>query len=385
MKKIIFLHRYLINKGGAERVVVDDNNLFIELGYKSKILCLYRCKKVWSEENIDSVLNFKPNNKISKLYGNLIIILKILFSRPDYLITSTSPILGLFGKLIGSKIIYLDHHPITMSPFGSLRSYKKIKQKIIHYYPEALKFNLHKIGKENDNFLTEFKLFFSYSAYKFYDRIIVLSSYSKKEKKLLLNQRAKVSIPYLDKKFINFNALQKGSPKKKYILSVSRLHENKNIMFIIKGFKASKLKDHGFKLIIVGDGPLKPKLDKYVKKTDNIEIKGKITDELLFKLYRESFLFISLQYADFNLTAVEALLANCQIIVPDILYLGQNDYIDKANITYIKNVKSTFEISKKLRMVSDFYYSKKTYLNKKTDLLYHYLIDKKRRVEEILY
>ena len=142
-------------------------------------------QKNFSLENIDSVLNFNPRNKISKLYGNIIIIFKILISNPDYLITSSSPILGLFAKLVGAKIIYLDHHPITMSPLGSLRSYKKIKEKIKKYYPEADNFNLHKIGNNQDNFLTQIKLFFSYTTYKFYDRVIVLSSYSKKKKFLL--------------------------------------------------------------------------------------------------------------------------------------------------------------------------------------------------------
>ena len=385
MKKVILLHRYLINKGGAERVVIDDNNILLELGYKSKILCLYRSKKNFSLNNIDSVLNFNPRNKISKLYGNIIIILKILISNPDYLITSSSPILGLFAKIVGAKIIYLDHHPITMSPLGSLRSYKKIKEKINQHYPEADNFNLHKIGNNQDNFLTQIKLFFSYSTYKFYDRIIVLSSYSKKEKNFLLKKSAKISMPFLDKKFIKLNILKKGIQKKKYILSVSRLHENKNIMSIVNGFKKSKLKEHGFKLIIVGDGPLKPKLNKLIKKSDNIEIAGKITDDLLFKLYEESFLFISLQYADFNLTAVEALLANCQIIVPNILYLGENYYINKENITYINNVNATNEIAKKLIKISNLFSHEKIYCNKKLELLYQYLINKERRVKELLY
>ena len=83
MKKVILLHRYLINKGGAERVVIDDNNILLELGYKSKILCLYRCKKNFSLENIDSVLNFNPRNKISKLYGN-INIFEIKFVKSNY-------------------------------------------------------------------------------------------------------------------------------------------------------------------------------------------------------------------------------------------------------------------------------------------------------------
>ena len=385
MKKVILLHRYLINKGGAERVVIDDNNILLELGYKSKILCLYRCKKNFSLKNIDSVLNFNPRNKISKLYGNILIIFKILISNPDYLITSSSPILGLFAKLVGAKIIYLDHHPITMSPLGSLRSYKKIKEKINQYYPEADNFNLHKIGNNQDNFLTQIKLFFSCSAYKFYDRIIVLSSYSKKEKNFLLKKSAEISMPFLDKNFIKFNILKKGIQKKKYILSVSRLHENKNIMSIINGFKKSKLKERGFKLIIVGDGPLKPKLNKLIKKSDNIEITGKIKDDLLFKLYEESFIFISLQYADFNLTAVEALLANCQIIVPNILYLGENYYLNKENITYINNVNAIKEIAKKLIKISNLFSNEKIYCNKKLELLYQYLINKERRVEELLY
>ncbi len=384
MKNVILLHRYLINKGGAERVVIDDNNILLEQGYKSKILCLYRCKKIWPEDNIESVLKLKPKNTISKLYGNLIIISKIIIAKPDYLITSSSPILGLFAKLVGSKIIYLDHHPITMSPFGSLRSYKNIQKKIRQHYPDTEKYNLHTISKKKNNFIIQIKLFFCYASYKFYDSIIVLSSYAKSEKSFLLNKKAKISMPFINKKFIKSNSFKKEIYKKKYILSVSRLHENKNIMFIVNGFKASKLKDYGFKLIIVGDGPLKSKLKKCINKSDNIEIKGKITDDLLFKLYQQSFLFISLQYADFNLTAVEAMLANCKIIVPDVLYIGENNYIEQKNIHFIKNVKSSEEISNNLIKASKLYSKNSIINNKKLSLLYEYLSNKERRVKELL-
>ena len=94
-------------------------------------------------------------------------------------------------------------------------------------------------------------------------------------------------MPFLDKKFIKFNILKKGIQKKKYILSVSRLHENKNIMSIINGFKKSKLKEHGFKLIIVGDRPLKCKLYEMIKKSDNISLSSAALDTLAIIAYKQ--------------------------------------------------------------------------------------------------
>ena len=79
------------------------------------------------------------------------------------------------------------------------------------------------------------------------------------------------------------------------------------------------------------------------------------------------------------------MLANCKLIVPNILYLGENNFINKENITYINNVNSTQEIAKKLIKISNLFSYETIYCNKKLELLYQYLINKERRVKELLY
>ncbi len=383
MKKVIILHRYLVNKGGAERVALDDHNLLLELGYRSKILCLFRCKKSWEGNNIESVLEKKPKNIFIKLIGNFKIILRILVYKPEYLLTSSSPLIGLLSKLIGSKVIYLDHHPITMSPFGTLRSLKILEKKISKYYPESFDFNNYNLSKDINTLISQFKLYLSYFSYSFFDKVVVLSNYSKLEKRNLLNKESYISVPYFNKSFVNLEYIKKVKLKKKYILSVSRLHENKNIENIIEGFLESDLKNNGFKLIIVGDGPLKNKLKKSIKNSDNIELIGQVSDDALLSLYAEAYMFVSLQYADYNLTAIEAMLANCQIVVPHILYLGKSQYINDKNINFIKEISSKEELSETFKKIAKLYIENKPYEILNLDF-YNYLSCKERRIKELL-
>ena len=70
---------------------------------------------------------------------------------------------------------------------------------------------------------------------------------------------------------MNFSGFGKDKPLK--ILQVSRFIEKKGLDITIKAFK--KILDLGFnaRLILVGDGPLKPKL---IKMSINLEIKSKV-------------------------------------------------------------------------------------------------------------
>lgn len=70
---------------------------------------------------------------------------------------------------------------------------------------------------------------------------------------------------------MNFSCCGKDKPLK--ILQVSRFIEKKGLDITIKAFK--KILDLGFnaKLVLVGDGPLKPKL---IKMTINLELKSKV-------------------------------------------------------------------------------------------------------------
>lgn len=84
-----------------------------------------------------------------------------------------------------------------------------------------------------------------------------------------------------------------------YYLVMSRLVSYKKIEVAIEAFN-----NNGKKLIVIGDGPEKAKLQKIAKGT--IEFKGRLSDEELLKYYRGCKAFIFPGEEDFGITPLEA-------------------------------------------------------------------------------
>lgn len=102
----------------------------------------------------------------------------------------------------------------------------------------------------------------------------------------------------------HFAKVTRGEEKQNYFLIVSRLVGGKGIELGIEA--AKKL---GFKLKIVGVGPLK------IEPQKNIEILGQVSDEELVKLYTGAKAFLALaQDEDFGITPVEAMSCGCPVI-----------------------------------------------------------------------
>lgn len=99
--------------------------------------------------------------------------------------------------------------------------------------------------------------------------------------------------------------------KEKIFLFVGRIDKVKNIYFIIDSLKEYKKIDSNFKLFIVGNGPDKKQLKKYIKKhnlTSHVIFTGKITDRTKLSAYyhiADLFLFPSL-YDSSSLVQIEA-------------------------------------------------------------------------------
>lgn len=105
-------------------------------------------------------------------------------------------------------------------------------------------------------------------------------------------------------------ALRAGPPlkTKSYYLAGGRLVAAKNFDLIIRAFNRLK-----FPLKIYGDGVLKNELQNMAG--ENIEFLGKVDDEGLAKLYQNAKAFVLAQKdEDFGMTAVEAMGFGCPII-----------------------------------------------------------------------
>jgi len=87
-----------------------------------------------------------------------------------------------------------------------------------------------------------------------------------------------------------------------YLLSVGRLLAYKNVDKLIEAFRQLP----GQRLVIVGDGPLRPVLTASAPK--NVVVTGRVSDEQLRWLYANCACLVSAAREDFGLTPVEAAL-----------------------------------------------------------------------------
>jgi len=192
-------------------------------------------------------------------------------------------------------------YPPFYNDIGGLRLYKKIKApyvlEIMHItgYPKA----------------GSFKEWF----YKILTRLFIKCFANKAKAVRLINQKQvpefliksgvdEKKIKYIPAFYIDFNVFYPQNLKKKYdIVFSGRLVKNKGIALLLEAVKNLKFKRPGavppsknLKLIIIGNGPLRIKIERYIKRNNlqnNIEFAGwlpSIND--LAKTYNQSKIFV---------------------------------------------------------------------------------------------
>ncbi len=111
----------------------------------------------------------------------------------------------------------------------------------------------------------------------------------------------KEKIKYVPAFYIDLDIFKPINLEKKYdIVFSGRLVKNKGIFLLLRAIANSKLKTLNPKLIIVGDGPLKPKIEKFIKKNNlqnNIEFSGWLpTTNDVAGIYNQSRLMAMLSF-----------------------------------------------------------------------------------------
>lgn len=147
-----------------------------------------------------------------------------------------------------------------------------------------------------DNYFTSILVFFlRFIIYNFADGILTNSYGSKKSLELFLINKDKIKTiynPYL------LNIKRNSNHKKKnIILSVGRLVKQKNFETLIKGFSIFSKDIPSYKLIILGDGPEREKLNQLIKKLNcekKIIIKGWVKNTNKYFLSSKLFILTSL-------------------------------------------------------------------------------------------
>ncbi len=137
------------------------------------------------------------------------------------------------------------------------------------------------------------------------DKFICNSKFVAQRIKKYYNQDAEIIYPPVDTTL--FSPLESPSKTDEYFLMVGRLLPYKRFDLAVQAFNQL-----GKRLIIVGDGPERKKLQKMAR--DNIRFLGEVPNQQLREFYQHCQAFIFPQEEDFGIVAIEAMAAGKPII-----------------------------------------------------------------------
>lgn len=141
---------------------------------------------------------------------------------------------------------------------------------------------------------------------------------------------------------------------KKQLLSVARLHPQKNLINLIRAFKKISNELPEYTLIIAGDGPQRKELENVIKElklSEKVKLMGAVDHKVLKTLYSTSKLFILPSiYEGHPLTLLESMASQ---LPPLVTKTGDNIFIikEKQNGFFIKNPKNAQNVYKSIRQV----------------------------------
>lgn len=187
----------------------------------------------------------------------------------------------------------------------------------------------------------------------YYDKIVIITDAAKEE---ILSEKINIRNVYKIPNFIDHKVIEHElnegfeidlSPLKEYFLTVCRLNEEqKDVKTLIEAFSNYKGEE---KLIIVGDGPDRENLEKFVKekKLDKkIIFLGALTNP--FILMKNAKIFIlSSKVEGFGLVLVEALYCGTKVISSN-CPVGPNEILKNGEIGELFEVGNSEDLLKKI-------------------------------------
>jgi glycosyltransferase involved in cell wall biosynthesis len=289
-KKIAIVHDFLIEFGGAEKVLLD----ILEIYPRADLYTLF-----YDQKKLGELFDkYEPKTTFVQKLPKL---LKGAPLRPLLPIATESIKVNKYDLVISncnsfSKGILT---PQDVTHISYLHSPTRYLWDYYHRYIEE-----HKLGGWKSGFTLPI---FSYlrlwdkSASKRPDNYLANSNNVKKRINKFYRRKAEVVYPGID--LDEFYSDKKGN----YFLIVSRLSKYKNIDLAIKAF--NKLNE---RLLVIGTGPERKRLEKM--SNDNIEFLGFKSDKVVRSYYSRARAFIFPQEEDFGLTPIEAMASGVPVI-----------------------------------------------------------------------
>ncbi len=285
--RIALVHDWLLNLGGAERVLIELHKIFPQ----APIYTLFTNKKFVSQ--------YLPNAEIKTSYLQKIPFINKTYKYFLVLMPSIIESLDLseYDVVISSSVIFSKGLVLSL----------KTKHICYCYSPTRFLWDRH-AEYENKTWQSNIarhilRVWDRQSADRV-DQFVAISEHVRDRIKKYYRKEAKVIYPPMP---LNSVKILKSSPRANYYLIVSRLYPHKNIDIAIKAF--NKL---GLELVIIGEGPDKKRLKKIAGKT--IKFMGFVPDNELPGYYKNCKAFIMPQEEDFGLTPIEAMLCGRPVL-----------------------------------------------------------------------
>jgi glycosyltransferase involved in cell wall biosynthesis len=292
MARIALVHDYLVQYGGAERVL----ECFSELWPEAAIYTLVHNPKAmhgkFSKSNIKTsfIQNLPFAKSRHRIFPQLMPMAIEQFDFSDYDIVLSDSSSYAKGIITGPETLHICYmHTPMRYAWDDCHKYTND-----FYFPSLIK----RIVPLAMNYI---RIWDRISADRV-DRIIANSNFVKKRIRKYYKKEALVIHPPVD--VDNFYISEK---QEDYFLMVGRLITYKRFDIAIQAF--NKL---GLKLKIIGRGPEMKRLRKIAG--SNIEFLGRIPDEELAEYYSKCQAFIFPQEEDFGIVAIEAMASGRPII-----------------------------------------------------------------------
>lgn len=298
MQKIAIVHDYLIDFGGAERVLLALHEIYPEAPIYVSIYRQNRlgkfAEKFKNAKIIQSGFGHLPfANRLISPFRFLIPAIWNSFDLKEYdlIISSASwAVTKGFEKKRGAiEICYCHTPPRYLYGYDTSRKFKGLMGKLVGFYGLIV---------------NHFMLQYDFKRAQNVDYFVANSEEVKKRIAKFYRRDSTVIYPPVEV----VGSEKRLAISRDYYLTGGRLTAAKNFDLIIKAFNKS-----GLPIKIYGSGPLEKYLKSIAK--DNIKFLGKVTDEEMAKLYAGAKAFILAQKdEDFGMTAVEAMSFGTPII-----------------------------------------------------------------------
>ncbi|MDM0818956.1 glycosyltransferase [Clostridium perfringens] len=327
MKEVTFIIAYL-GIGGAERVISVLANEFVKSGIKVNIITTNSPEVVYDlDKRINYIyLGIDGSNRIINIFKRILRLRKTL------------------NSIRGKKVIVFLHKPIILTVLATIFTDKEL------YFSER-----------NNPYMeptSKFQRFIRDLAYNFGKKIIFQTkdarNYFKesiRKKGYIIPNPIKTDLP---KPFIG--------ERKKTIVSVCRLNQQKNIKMLIDAYALLEKLHPEYNVIIYGEGELRKELEEYIIKLglkDKIELPG-FEKEVHNKIINCYMYVSSSNYEGISNSMIESLAIGLPTIVTDCPIGGARATIKNGEngvLVKVGDVKGLYEAMK--NVIEDKEFAKK--------------------------